>query len=208
MTLNLFISLYPEKNKERQRELITCLTNNAKVFDQIFILTERDAEIDFIPQIKSKAAIYRLPINVRPTYKSFFDCVNKVSGQDDINTICNADIYFKEPPPDLATNKCYALSRWDITPNGQAVHLARKDSQDSLVFKSRIKIPQYASFFIGVPGCDNRICRELLVIGYDISNPSITIKSYHLHHGEKSYDTATAIRVQRPYHFLPPIELI
>lgn len=207
MNYNLFLSLYPEQNIDRQKELIICLTNNAAVFDNIFILTERDSEVKFIPTIKGKAKIFRLPSTVRPTYKTLFDCVNYVCEDSDINIIANADIYFKELEFDLPLNKCYALSRYDVMPNSQPVHLARKDSQDCLIFKSKIKIPQYCSFFIGIPGCDNRICRELLVIGYDISNPSLTIKSYHLHAGEKSYDTATSIRVQRPYHFLPPCEL-
>lgn len=208
MANNLFLSLYPEKNPARQKELVICLQNNAKVFDQIFILTERDEEVKFIPEIKSKAEIFRLPINVRPTFKSFFDCVNHVSSNSDINAIINADVYFKEQLPDMPNNCCYALSRYDVMKDGKEIHLARKDAQDAWVFKGLIKHPRYCSFVTGSCGCDNRISWELKEIGYQISNPSLTIKCFHLHHGEKSYDTATAIRVQRPYHFLPPCELI
>jgi hypothetical protein len=205
---NLFLSLYPEKNPERQKELLTCLKNNAKVFDNIFILTELDDQIKFIPEIKSKANIFRLPITVRPTFKSFFDCVNHVCDNSDINYVCNADIYFEEITKTPKQNECWALCRYEVDKNGNKTFMNRKDSADSFVFAGKIKVPRYSAFFIGIPGCDNRISFELKEIGYQISNPSLTVKCYHLHTGAKSYDTATAIRVSRPYHFLPPTELI
>jgi len=202
---NLFLSLYPEKNKARQLELITCLTNNSKVFDNIFILTERDGEIDFIPELKNKAEVFRLPTNMRPTIRTYFNCINHVCDENDINVLANADIFFKEQIQDFPKNVCYALTRYDILKDGTEHFLGRRDSQDAWCFRGSVKMPQYVDFH-QLPGFDNRLARELLVIGYNIRNPSLTIKCFHLHHGEKSYDGTQ--RVNRPFHFLPPIELI
>lgn len=204
---NLFLSLYPEKNKERQVELLTCLQNNAKVFDQIFILTERDEEIKFIPEIKSKANIFRLPVTVRPTFRTFFQCINKVTGPDDCNVISNSDIYVEEITRMPQHNEVWALCRYEVDAKGNKTFLNRKDSTDTWLFRGNIRIPRFCDFHQGFGGCDNRINYELKEIGYHISNPSITIKSFHLHTGEKSY-TPQSPKINRPYHFLPPIELI
>ncbi len=207
--VNLFISLYPEKNPLRQLELVECLEINSTVFDNIFILAENDAEITFIPEnIPTKAKIYRLPTNSRPTVKTYLNCINHVCDESDINVLANSDVYFKETIPDLPKNACYLLTRYDILKDGTIHFLNRKDSADAIVFKGVVKYPRYSDYFWGQPGADNRSCWEFKEIGYQVSNPSLSIKCYHLHHGEKSYNTDTAPRVQRPYHFLPPCELI
>ena len=94
MNKNLFISLYPEKNIQRLNELKTCLEKNSKVFDQIYILLEKADE--FILDGFEHKNIQWLPITVRPTFQSFFNAINNLSANDDINVISNSDIYFED----------------------------------------------------------------------------------------------------------------
>ncbi len=198
--INLFISLYPEKNRERQNELVECLKRNSKVFDKVFILAEQSEEIEFIPELEN---VIVLPVTVRPTFRTFFNCINTVSKIDDINCVCNGDIYFEPFTKFPQPHECFALCRYEIKKNGPTTFLNRFDSQDAFLFKGHIRIPKYADFF-ALPGSDNRICYELKEIGYHMSNPSLTIKCYHLHEGQKSYDGTQ--KVNRPYHFIHPSE--
>jgi hypothetical protein len=201
--INLYISLYPEKNIQRVNELVECLKRNSNVFDTIFVLGEQSENITFIP--KELTNIVLLPVTVRPTFRTFFNAINNITGDADINCVSNSDIYFDELTMFPKENECWALTRYDVSKNGPITFVGRKDCTDSWLFKGKIRIPKFTDHWLGIPGCDNRQNWELMNVGYQISNPSLTIKSYHLHAGEKSYDGS--VRIQRPYHFLPPIAL-
>lgn len=200
--ISLYISLYPEKDRERQNELVECLKINSKVFDKIFILAEQSEEIGFIPELQNAVL---LPVTTRPTLKTFLTCVNTITSENDINVIANSDIYFEQLTKFPSYNQCFALCRYDVKKNGPTTFVNRKDCTDSWIFRGKITIPKFTDHWMGIPGCDNRANWEFMNIGYQISNPSLTIKTFHLHAGEKSYDGS--VRIQRPYHFLPPIEL-
>jgi len=158
--MNLFINTYTDKNPERDKELQECLRLN-KLNNPSF-------------------KIYNLPN--RPTYREFFNVINLVTLPTDINIILNMDIYLPEnficnPTP----GECYALSRWDIQPDGSAVHYNNSGSQDTWIFRGAIRMVEGANFTQGVPGCDNKIAYLLQEAGYVVTNPSTTIKTYHLH---------------------------
>ncbi len=199
---NLFISLYPEKNESRRSELAECLVRNCKVFDCVWVLAEQDVNYDYLPDI-SPATVNILPVSVRPTFRTFFNAINTVCGADDVNLIANSDIYFEELPVVPLVSQCFALTRYEVEANGNKRFLNRNDSQDVWIFKGKIKPVGYADFHIGVPGCDNRINRELSVAGYQVSNPSLTIKAYHLHRNPTDHSKATK-RVNPPFLRLNP----
>lgn len=204
--VNLFISLYNETNSKRAKELYTCLMNNFKsgCFDAIWIIAESDnGNYDYLPDV-SPYSFNLLPCTVRPTFETFFNAINTVTGVEDINVIANSDIYFVDLPVLPAYNQCFALTRYEVDANGGIRFLNRRDSQDSYVFFGHIKKPSYAAFY-SLPGCDNRICWELRNAGYQILNPSLTIKTFHLHNGEKSYDGTR--KVNTPYLFLEPVNI-
>ena len=59
---------------------------------------------------------------------------------------------------------------------------------------------------MGMPGCDNRIAKEILDAGYNITNPCLSIKAIHLH--ETGYRTYTAKdTVHGLYHYVLPCYL-
>jgi hypothetical protein len=61
----------------------------------------------------------------------------------------------------------------------------------------------FCNFFLGIPGCDNRIAFELNSAGYVLSNPATKIQAIHYHRSDlHNYDGKT-LKIQRPYLFIP-----
>jgi hypothetical protein len=179
--INLFFQSYNCGNEERQKELDACcrINHKSKYFHKVFSLTER------------------------LTYKQLFELTNEYP--DCINVIANSDIYFDETilyARFMGENDCYALSRWDYKENGLAVLLDRKDSQDAWIFNGAAKVNN-CDFFLGIPGCDNRIAHEISVSGYNVLNPSKTIHAIHLHNSQvRTYDGSQII--SPPYYYINP----
>lgn len=200
---NLFISLYPEKNKVRQLELAECLKRNCKVFDRVWVLAEHDEEnFDYLPDI-SPATVNILPVSVRPTFRTFFSAINTVCGLEDVNLIANSDIYFEEIPVWPQASQCFALTRYEVEANGSKRFLNRNDSQDVWIFHGKIRPVGFCDFHLGIRGCDNRINRELAVAGYNVINPSLTIKAYHLHRNPTDHHSTNKV-INPPYLRLNP----
>lgn len=174
-----------------------------------------------------------LPCTTRPTFRTFFNAVNNIDdmlkrerpnpsiGRHDnainignpigvqiqpeqsVYVCANSDIYFEDLPVLPNVNQVFALTRWDIQKDGTAKFLGRSDAQDAWLWRGRIKIPKYADFFMGVKGCDNRISRELSTMGYEMLNPSLTVKSYHLHENPTDHNKSDK-KVFPPYLRLTP----
>lgn len=210
--VNLFVSVYNERNKDRMGELMYCLERNIgnDNIDKIHVLLEPNTEFNL-----SNNKISVVKLLKRPTFGTYFDVVNSVSRIDDVNIIINSDIYFDEESvslikENLTISKCFALTRYDVHEDlSSHTFLGRRDSQDSWCFKGKIRHGRmFRNFCLGKPGCDNRIAHEIHKSRYHISNPSKTIKSYHLHNTQvKSYSRTEEHIVKPPYLRLDPIAL-
>jgi len=172
--VNLFTTYY--EDEKRSVELNDVLMQNMHNFtiDRIYLLDE-SGRMKLDRQISS-----------RPAFQQIFDYVNEVTKDDDINIVANSDIFFDEEGIEIAKllldpNDCWALTRWDAV-TGE--FMGRRDSQDSWFFRGKVKPGNY-DFQIGMPGCDNKLAYELQQAGYNISNPSLTILTFHLHKGEE-----------------------
>jgi len=199
--ITLYTSYYKDKSEIRQKELDYCLQQNIAnpLIDRIMLFCD-GIEID-----NPKVCILGTH---RPTYRDFFNAINKHSqNEQEISIIANTDIYFDASLSliKLYPNKeCYALSRWDIKP-GQAPKLHNERfSQDVWIFTGKMRNVKYAEFYLGIPGCDNRIAWELERAGYKITNPAHKIKTYH-YHASNLHNYTDKIRISKPYLF---IELI
>lgn len=199
----LFINWYEEKNPKRAKELFTCLQKNIA-----------NTEIDFIVNISStpinQKGVIDAPYKDRLTFSDFFHCINKTIKEDDISIIANLDIFFDDTlllAKAIKKNQCYALSRWEINPDGSRGEKqiqTRGDSQDVWIFKGHIKGIE-GDFPLGKLGCDNRIAYEIKEAGYEVLNPSRTIKPWHLHNsGVRNYSTIHRDKVSPPYHRIIP----
>src|SRR5678816_648456 len=129
----------------------------------------------------------------RPTYNTFFYHMNEQAEDNVISILCNGDIYIDaENARKLRginfTNRCLALSRWEVDLNQRPKHFAFEWSQDTWIFRGKLKDASCDSV-LGIMKCDNRVAFELNKAGYHVVNPSRDIKTFHLHQtGERTYD--------------------
>lgn len=178
--LRLFINYYESDRQERNSELLRALFTNSQsgLFDEIVNLSDTPAPIEGCRMIHFKT---------EPQYKDFFAAIAKIARPGDVSVIANLDIYFDETilhTLEMPDGDAYALTRYDIQ-GGKPVFFNSSsngaDSQDTWIIKGKPKAVKEANFTMGVPGCDNRIAFLLQQAGYNVRNPSLTIKTYHLH---------------------------
>lgn len=168
--INLFYNYYKTANEDRQKEINFCLQKNLSnnLLNTIIIDSQENL-----------------------TYNFFFNKINNLSTGNDINIICNSDIFFDESVENvkyIKDNESFVLCRWEYKKPSQIVFANRPDSQDTWIFKGKIKDIN-GDFFLGRPGCDNRIAYEIQKAGYVVKNPSKTIKTYHYHNsGIRNYN--------------------
>lgn len=196
--VNLYVSIYPERDPDRLRELSFCIRKNIenRHIDRIFILKE-PGEVSYNLIEDMKLQIIDIP--ERPSYNGVFNQVNGITGEADINIIANTDIFFDDSIRVLKTvmerRSCFALTRWEYRADLPShFNLHRFDSQDTWIFKGRI-VNVRGDFLPGRIGCDSRIAYEIRKAGYNISNPSFSIKSYHVHDSN--------VRHYDPYDMVP-----
>lgn len=206
---NLFTTWYECGNEARQAELDYCLRTNCEsgLFDNVFVL----CHVVFpthIPNVN-----YYTTTQSKPTYETFIKYVNGWRDEKYINIIANTDIIFDETiklTDKLGVNDCWALSRWEMKPD-YTKHLTQiqiyGDSQDCWIFRGKIKQLDKADFPLGKMGCDNRIAYEIKKAGYNISNPSKSVTTWHLHNTNvRGYNPAVRNEhtvVSQPYHTIP-----
>jgi len=112
-----------------------------------------------------------------------------------------------------------SLTRWDVKADNvfntnnhvdSSVLFDTPDSQDTWIFMGGVPQISGADFTLGKAGCDNSIAYMLEQSGYNVLNPSRTIKTYHLHLTNiRNYTDVVghAIeRIQPPYKLLYPTE--
>lgn len=209
--INLFVNVYLEENLDRRKELHDCFLRNVfnQQVDRLYILITMEDTV-IISNFLMNSKIFVDVIAGRPTYKDFFDYINKYTQDDDINIIANSDIFFDDTILNvnkLKQDECFALSRWEIGKDGLPNHVqvqVRGDSNDTWCFRGNIKHIEYCDFTLGKAGCDNRIAYEIQKAGYKISNPSKTIKTWHLHNsGIRHYIHTREHCVPEPYLTIP-----
>ena len=186
--IRLFYNYYEDKNATRKKETDLCLNKNINnlYYDTIIVESENN-----------------------PTFNFMFEKINKLVGDDDISIICNSDIFFDETillASNIGAKEVYALSRWDWNENGSSKLFDRSDSQDVWIVRGKVE-NVFGDFTLGAKGCDNRISYEFNQAGYKITNPSKSIKSYHVHNSVvRNYSDIDI--VPPPYLKVEPITLL
>ncbi len=228
--VNLFTTFYREQNTHRYNELVYCLERNLRAgFNHIFILCddqETSHEVAYEAMklaelIHGEDSGFHQKITVdfldnqRVTFNHIFAEMRKSKYQGCINIMANTDIFF----PDLEVFNLFydcqqqpekqvlALSRWDWNGDENVTHFNRADSQDTWVFFGGANIVTGLEFGFGVAGNDNRLAHEIVQAGYNITNPSKTIRTYHVHNTNvRNYvkDGVVVERVPPPYHLVTP----
>jgi hypothetical protein len=192
--IRLFIDYFNSPLPARRQEYEIALRKNLenRFINAVYVIGR-----DLSPEHDK---ITRVHFDGRPTYQQFFDFVNGEPSllEGDISIIANLDIFFDDTIAVVAgmqPNQCYALSRWDAG----RIEQINGDSQDSWIFRGRIRPVGYADFRMGTWGCDNRIAHELWAAGYHVLNPAQSILSHHVHQSNIRQGEA-----RRPDNTVPP----
>jgi hypothetical protein len=183
--IRLFTSSFHCESDVRRKEYARALNNNLECssIDELLIFDESG------PELPENSKIVVRPIDRRPMYADYIAWINEVASSSDVSIVANADIFFDRQLElfnrwTLPSNVVLALSRWDIDDIGPPRLHDHNDSQDSWIFRGRVR--QFISDYpVGVPRCDNRIVNELERAGYQVLNPAFSIQSYHVHSGER-----------------------
>lgn len=203
MKTTLITPFYTDKNADRQKELQECLDKNIACpeIDEIVLVIDDNTKVKRHPKVSIQY------VESRPTYKDMFNLANR-NNRDGIKIIANTDIYFDfvniiKIKSSIEEDMCFALSRWDVGVDNKYTHHASWDSQDVWIFKGWIK-DVVSDFFMGKPGCDNRIAYEIMTAGYKVRNPSRSLKTYHLHLSQvHNYERTSEHIVPNPYMLVP-----
>jgi hypothetical protein len=203
----LITTFYNEKNVDRRNEFLQALKLNAEntQIQKVYILCESGEE--FITNFSPKIEIVQL--ENRPKFKDLISFANARSTSL-IKIIANTDIYFDETlskAVNLKNNEVYCLTRWNRIDARQIEFFPNFKSQDSWIFRGTLP-DNIGDFFMGVPGCDNRLAAEFAANGHKISNPSLSVHSIHLHATEKRTYHKVLDRVPGEYAYCLPTYLV
>lgn len=170
----LFTHYYEQNYSDRQREL-------RKVMEANINCPSIDLIVNLgVPYINPKVVNLQYD---RPTYADF--CKEAQGFDADFYIIANTDVYFTSEIEQIneleMEGKALCLSRWDVQTNGYAKLFNYEWSQDTWIFKGKPPLMEACDFTMGLPACDNRFAFELAQKGLQPINPSLSIKTYHLH---------------------------
>ena len=194
----LITTYFIPKDENRLNEINTCLRINIEnpLIKRIFLLLEKNYDIPFINSFPKnlKDKVTQIRVSKDPnyilTFKDAFDFCNKYC-KNKICIISNSDIYFDNSLNLLNNynfdNTLLALLRWNVDENGNSEifsqwNVPRNDSQDTWIFKSPISFDtSLVNFSLGTLGCDNILASTLFECDIKVTNPALSIKTYHLH---------------------------
>lgn len=208
MKYYLFTTYYISEDQERNDENFKCLKENYNldIISRIFLFLQNQEK----PEISdSKSKIEYVSINKRPKFSDFFNFTNQLNNEDTRFIIANSDIFFDETLSllnELAIeNKVITLTRWDLQNDNSLKFYNKFLSQDVWIFSDKIN-PKIGDYFIGQHGCDNRLLYELDQAGKKIINPSLSVKTIHVHMSQLRpyFNDSNYKYVQPPYKYSLP----
>ena len=198
---HIFSQFFIHKDDVRNKEIRFCLeknVNNPSV-SKIHLLNERiysQEELGITNNNFQK--IVQILLGHRLRYQDVFEYIRIFSIKGYL-ILSNIDIFFDTTFENIQQTTLYeqsikkkkqmiALLRYEyngISINTSPLFGPRFDSQDVWIFHSNYCIHENQekafSFEFGKPGCDNKIIYLLKVLGYEIYNDPLYIKSYHYH---------------------------
>lgn len=202
MICTLYTTFYRDRHPERRMELDLSLAMNATAFDRVRVLSEG------VPRKPSGNVEWRMSPD-RQTYAMVLEWIAEDALSDEISVISNCDIII--PPASvelirryLVAGEMWCLARYEIGHAGESALHDVDFSQDVWIIrgKPRAIVGQYP---FGIPGCENHFAREMNEAGYQLSNPSRSVKTFHMHWtGLRTETNSRQHRMPPPYLFLSP----
>lgn len=201
----LITTYYEDKNIERRQELLDSLINNIAnpIISEIHLICE-----NVMPPIESSDKIVVVMADFRWTFNELIKYANNL-GNKKIKIIANTDIYFNETlafASKIKFNEVFCLTRWDFDAKENLKFYANFKSQDAWIFRD-ILPENIGNYYMGIPGCDNRLAHELKENGFNILNPSLSIQAIHLHKTRLRNYNKSIDKIVGPYSYPLPIGL-
>jgi hypothetical protein len=206
LKIRLYTTYYEEKDIARKSEYLLALKMNIenKAIGEINILIETGVARPF----KSSKVNY-VDILKRPTFQDFINLSNLNDDNESVNVISNTDIYFNnsiELAKYVKKGQLFSLNRWNLEKGDKISFFAKYSTGDTWIYKGKFGI-QGLDYNLGQLGCDNRFLHDVKRFGYSVSNPSLSILSFHVHfsmvRGEMSNITINN-RIEPPYLYSIP----
>lgn len=225
MTALLCFNLFNTPHESRNRELNAVFESTLKL-DKIHIHVVVDPKVDTSSFRMDHVKFIDHPTG-RPTYRFWLNHISEnCPVEAKVAIICNSDIYIPQETIDLlvseppSINTCYALTRYDVLglsldDQKKAIFFQKhhRDSQDTWVFPSPLVKESHqkglVDFHLGVWGCDNRFAHEMANnCGFKVTNPSLDLKTYHLHNVTIPRKSHKEEHIDPPYLLVPSCKLV
>jgi hypothetical protein len=196
---HLLVGFYEERDPDRMAEYTTCLARNLDCCDieRVHVFDEtRAAGASPRMSVLGHPRMERVLCGRRTRFQDFFEyAARELPGRTVI--IANTDVFFDETLGELAgypmDGRLLALSRWDERADGSSALFEEPGSQDAWIFRAPLR-PFPCDWYLGVPGCDNRLAWEARNAGLDVTNPARTVRARHLHlTGRRNYSGADLV---------------
>ena len=213
--LRLIVNYYNDPYYPRSIELDECFRSNcgSGLFDDVIILASSETHTP------SYRRVHRVWSQARPTFADHIGWANRCTRPNDINVIANLDIQFEQENIPLfwrlRPKEFWALSRWENSASPVVPPREYKWCQDTWAWRGECRIDlKKADFPFGYPGCENRIAYLAHEAGYQVCNPSFSVKTIHVHDsGFRRYPATDAEvkckdRIKSPYLYVPPHDII
>jgi hypothetical protein len=197
MKIVLLTEFFEHPNPERGQELMECLSMNLQNPGISEILLFVESRFKLPDHIIASEKIKQVQVDQRATFMKFFEVINLIHKPNTVYIVANLDIYFDASVNRLKEvgleNTFLCLSRWNLkgycgTPNGEPLSEDKlqwntNDSHDCWITTGpvRASLMKNASFSMGVPGCDGRLCYLIQQAGYRTINPCEDVRAYHKH---------------------------
>ena len=197
---HLLVAMYEEPDPARMAEFTACLAHNLENphIARVHLFDETRAEgatprMSVLPHPKME----RVLCGRRVRFDDFFDYARRVLPGETV-IVANTDIFFDDTLCPLfdypLDGRMLALSRWDERADGSCALFEEPGSQDAWVFRAPLPEPLRADWYLGVPGCDNRLAWEARAAGLEVLNPARTVRARHLHlSGRRNYTGADTL---------------
>ncbi len=175
----LLTTLYNEHNQKRIEEYQECLDRNCsnQYIKKIVVFLEGATKVNL-----KHPKIEIVPIKSRPSYRSFMQYALKKLHHK-VVMIANADIYFDQTLKLFNNykwnNKFLALTRYEHYKN--STWKRHRNSFDVWIYHTSLlnKYPTQ-ELQLGLPAHDVRFVYQMKKMGAIISNPSLSIKTWHI----------------------------
>jgi hypothetical protein len=185
MKINIFLQYFKHKDPIRRNEIDYCTKHclKNKNFDNVYFILESDE--DKCEWMKGDNVVI-FNMKKRPTFKEILEYSNTITDKDSINILPNSDIFFDDSVLELKNMKdkdFVTLTRWNLDPNTKKAEFFNVNcSQDVWVWKGIVEPGEMnIDWYMGKPGIDNLLCGAFHEAGFRVLNPSLLIKTYHLH---------------------------